>query len=325
MLGPGDLKQKMEDKGLDPSSAAKLAPMVANIAKLAFPGLVVGATIGVGAMLAEMGAAKMREGSRLFYGLGSDPKTAGIAGALGRASGVDAVSKARSLGEALMQGSYGSAYLRSKGINDAGSLTVDKGTNYVRAIDELRRIKSDREAIRVARDVGLEDELWMRDLSNNSYRRLRDSGSRAGSPDERRSEAEYRASKEEFGSNWDRLWRGASQPIVDLGTAFVRGVNNTFDSGYWSKFGSKEWVEKYGGYDMGVSSAAEKARSKNNEDPYIKALNENTRAITENTRVGGGKFASGAIPEGFSAGWKRGNLSETLKSQATLLGGFSIN
>jgi hypothetical protein len=181
-----------------------LAPVIARAASALVP-LAVGAA-GVAAVVgaAESGSAILRADNKAFYTMGGTPGGVGSALALG---GENAATKAMQLADRLREGSYGSAFLRSRGIMDYGPAQVDKSTNYVRSLDALRSVKDINQRIRIARDTGLTDDLWTSDLSQGTYNALKRSRAGAGSEGDRRTEAEYTAKKERLGNIIGKGWK----------------------------------------------------------------------------------------------------------------------
>ena len=206
-------------------SAAELSGGIMGFAGKALPSLLTGLGVAAGGAalygVAEAGDERMRKTNAAFYTMGGSPTSVGEAMALG---GENAGAKAMAFGDRLRQGSYGSAFMHAQGIYDMGPMQTDKSSNYVLGIDALRGIKDDQEAIRVARDTGLTDDLWTRKLNAQTFGELRRSIGNAGSPEELKSEAEYRAGKEMFGNSMNKLWRAVSKPVMAPVGAAVRAL-----------------------------------------------------------------------------------------------------
>lgn len=249
---PAEFQKMMEERGFSSSDASKIAPMVAQVAKIAMPmlaaaipGAMLGSAIYGAYRVAEAGSQRMRVGNAGYYLTGGDPSELGAVRSVG---GQNGYAKAMQFAEAIRGGSYGAAYMRSKGIVDLGPWTIDKDANYLKGLDEFRKIRSNAEATRVARDLNITDDAWVRDLSDETYSRLKEARGNMGSPEERRAEAEYRAMKEMVSGAWDKSVRSTS-------VGFMRGLSNTLDPDFW--FGnplSKNWWEKHAG--IGVSDNA---------------------------------------------------------------------
>lgn len=244
-----DLQEKF---GMNAGDAAKMAPFIQAAAKLALP--VAGAIAGVGAAfaLAEYSAATYRKVGGAYWTAGGTPgETAQMLGI----GGDNAAQKAMSLGSALQQGTYGASYMRGKGVVDLGPYTVDKASNYIRAIDELRKIKTDKQAIRVARDLGMTDDLWMRDLSQPDFERRKSSMAGLGDPGYRAQAATYQNNKDILGNNLERLGAELGNIFTPIINSGAKGLANTFDSGFWKGFiprpgrqsmwSGREWWNKY--------------------------------------------------------------------------------
>ena len=340
--------------GADPDMAAKIAPLAARIATSALPialaatgvAAAVGATTYVGNKSLEIS----RAGSAAYWGAGGSPTTTGRGMALSSFVGKDLTSASMGLGDQLRQGSYGAGYFRSKGIADLGPYTTDKASNYVRAVDELRRIKSDREAIRVARDTGLTDELRFRDLSDTSYERLKKSMAERGSPQSRRDSAEMDAARSEFANNWDQMINKKGAPIVKLGAKALSWLNGD-DDFQWGNPASEAWQKKNAPWMQGISKAVgmasgfvgnpingfidaassisdsiEGLKPKSDKDRADAATSskDRVRQLRDGTeQIGGGGRANG-LPTGWSSSWKLQNTDEALKAQAMMMGAFSV-
>lgn len=302
--------------GLSPAMAQKLAPIVATAAAAALPlagGLIAGGAI-VGLMTSA--AATGRRSSDAFWSAGGTPlETARL-----MALGGDA-SKAMAFGDALRRGSYGSAYMNSRGIYDLGPYSIDKAGNYVRGIDELRKIKSDQQAIRVARDLGLSDELWRRDLDPEQYDRIKRSMDDLATPQARKAYARYRGAGEEFSNQWEKFKMEQGTPWMEAG-ADALGAR-----GFWHQAGTWLQLAAMGtaasslvlGPEMLIPAAAlellglgaegignrtdPKARSVKPEDLKtgngIRMRNAQRRWSNEVETLGGGSRTAGALPPGY--------------------------
>jgi len=255
---------------------------------------------------ANAAAASYRAGGDLYYRSGSSAAGVGQLRGIGAFLGKDAGAASDALAGALHNGSYGAAILNSRGIVDMGSFTKDRGANYIRAIKELVKMP-EAQAIRVARDTGLQDELWLRDLSPESRKRVMDSYGESGSPAERRAEAEYRGSKEILGSKWDRFARQIGAPAVAIATGAIDFVSQVLDPG---------------------AAAREAGRRMSGRKEAKDPVGDNTDAIQDLTRtlkggrdqVGGGSRSMGAVP----AGWKLMTMDSALKGQAMAMGAFGV-
>ena len=149
-------------------------------------------------------------GSAYWTGGGSVGETASVS-AVGRFLGRSASESAGAavgFGDSLHNATFGAGYMRSRGIVDFGGMTTDKDKNYLLGVRALMDEPDRGMATRVAREVGLTDELWMRDLSRGQREELfagmSDDASAAG----RHDEATYRYDKAKISSVWDKITRG---------------------------------------------------------------------------------------------------------------------
>jgi hypothetical protein len=303
----------LQNLGVSAATAGRIAPnvaaaasTVASLASAAMPLLIPGAVALAGAVVvggaANAAAASYRAGGDLYYRSGSSAAGVGQLRGIGAFLGKDAGAASDALAGALHNGSYGAAILNSRGIVDMGSFTKDRGLNYRRAIEELTKMPES-QAIRVARDTGLQDELWMRNLSPESRKRMLDSYDAASSPDEMNSEAEYRGSKVRLGASWDKMVRTIGKPIIDTFNAAIDGLTDPF-------------------------SPSDPALKPKGKASPAKAKDDNTAAVEELTRtlkggrdqVGGGSRSMGAVP----AGWKLMTMDSALKSDAMAMGAFGV-
>lgn len=242
------------------------------------------------------------------YTSGGTPQEIAQLSGIGRYLGMtpeQAGNRAVALGDALRGGGFGAAYMRSKGIVDMGPYTIDKATNQLRVLDELRQIRSESQAVRVARDLGVSDQLWVRDLSDSDYRRLKDGARASGTPEMRRKAARWEATKAELGNWFDRIKLNFIDNITgganrDRNEKALEGLRAAMEPKHANK-------KKSGSGEPG--------------DANTKALEDNTRALRASTeQIGGGKRAAGAIP----AGWRYMMMEEALRGQAAQLGAFAI-
>jgi hypothetical protein len=307
------------------TNLAEMAPAAANIAKLALPIIAAsGAASSVvsGVVLATNRALEMgRAGGAAYWSGGGSAAATGRGMALSNFVGKDLGSAAVGFGDQLRQSSFGAGYFRSRGITDLGPYTTDKTSNYIRGIDELRRIKSDQMAIRVARDTGMTDELRYRDLSNESYNRLRDSMGDRGAPETRKAAAEFDANKAILGNQWDKFTAEIGNAFVPMATSVVHGLNNITDPDYWRlDFGNKDWRRRHGSMlpgDQDSSSPGGIGGGSPMDSTRYRQLKDGAE------QIGGGNRANG-IPAGWSSSWKLQNTDEALKAQVVMMGGFAV-
>lgn len=172
-----------------------------------------------------------RMNAETYYGSGS-----GAVGALqniGNIAGVDATAQAQRFGDTLRQGGYGAAYFRSKGLYDTGVYQTDKGENYMRAVEALATEKNEGLAIRVARDTGLQKELYLRDLSENSRNLALDRNRESwrGGKEGRQVGAELENMNSAFGKMFDSVKESFGKIVYAFGGGLATDAYNTATSG----------------------------------------------------------------------------------------------
>lgn len=206
------------------AAAGETAFLVAAAAAAAIP--IIAAATGGAALMgiayagAESAAGRIQTGTNAFWQSGGSPTELAQGIALG---GENAGAKAEALAGRLRGGSYGAAVARSKGIVDFGDYaTPDKMTNYIKALDLLHNTKDKMQRVRLARDLGLQEDAWTSDLSPSSYKNLKNSRM-AYSDQDRIDEAEYRGSKEQLGGSWDRLMRTVMPKVMNGANAGITG------------------------------------------------------------------------------------------------------
>lgn len=253
-------------------------------------------------------------------------KAMGAAAMLGM-SGGDFANQAVGFGSTLRKGGYGSAYFRSKGLVDYGVYQTDKTTNFVKALDILRNEPNESTAIRVARDAGLSDYLWLRGVDEGTYQSVINAyGPVSGGA--MREGANYRAKIAGLGMSGGIFPQGVGYPLghlvmdqvmpnkIDMLTPFgplgtaIRDMIR--DSGY-ETIGLPM---SFGGTGKGSQSATKELSNAASD------LQDAARTLKENAeQIGGGPRAHGAIP----AGWKYLQMDEALTSGAVgLLGATNI-
>lgn len=297
-----------------------LMPLLGKAGGMALSG--VGAVVG----LANSGAEAMRQGNRAYYEMGGSAGNVGAAMALG---GENAAAKAIQLGDRLREGSFGSAYLRGQGIQDLGPAQVDKSSNYVQALDALRRMPDGPNKVRAYRELGLTEDEWTGDLSPRSFKRLMGSYGSAGSVGERRADAEFHASQDAAGNFLNRLHKAAArQPMKILGdvlgdiadpkAAFSRDAFNEIFSarGLLGETFGDWWDERHGG-------------GKPEQNPYSMSF--------KGQRMGGAQKGWRDVEPGMGkgpstingntstvpAGWRGQAMERALSDQAMHLGAWS--
>jgi hypothetical protein len=293
-----------------------LAPAIANAAKTVLP-IIAGAAAGIGVFaLAEAGDRRTRQGNAAFYTMGGTPGSASQALALG---GENAAQKAVQLGDRLRESTYGAGYLRSRGIVDMGSATVDKGTNYIRSLDALRGISDVNQRIRVARDTNLTDDLWTSDLSPSSYESLKNSRSAAGSVGRRKDSAEFNALKENAGN-------GAGSFLEWLGEG-ARGLVLDTKALLWDLpsgiAGDKEGVQQ----SKDALDMLNRHWNPWYQDAQDKKATQNGGMGFQNVdRVmsGQAETINGSMDGVMPAGWRGSTMGSMIRDQSQYLGSFGL-
>ena len=265
-----------------------------------------------------------------YYGGGSATTTAQQA-AVGGFMGMSSTQMgqfAETLGSRLQGGGFGSALARANGITDVGMYTIDKSQNLMKMIDLLTHIKSNTEAIVVARSLGMEPFLALRDTDQNFVNQLKNSMQPLTDRDKRMAN-DYNAAKQSMDNaidakkNWVATW--ITEPIGtviagQISRALQPGANG---AGQWvanaTTFGTYGVVRDIAAMIFGNGSDKDKAVKENTE-----ALHQHTRALKDGTDWSGGSPLGhrrfGAVPRG----WKFNEFEAALQGQAQMLGAFSI-
>jgi hypothetical protein len=198
------------------------------------------------------------------------------------------------LGDRLREGSVGAGYLRSQGIQYKGRYT-DYSGNYVAAVDALSRVKDVQERVRIAREVGLEEDAWIGDLPDEERRRLLRSRGAAGTDQERRDSAKARSRRERAMNYLGQAASVVGDFIFDtaLGPAM-----DAFD--YLTGGKAPKSVDKPKVTTQGWDRSA------------VRPMGNGPETINGTT--------AGAIP----AGWRGKLLSDVLDNQGIMVGGFTI-
>jgi len=188
-------------------------------------------------------------------------------------------------------------------LNDASAFT--------KVTDAIRRAKTQQEALRLADIFGNRELVQVRDLSNDTYSRLKNVN--ASNPSQRKAAAEFDAEMTIFFNQLDRLKYSLS-PLVKEFADFTGGVNELFN--VFS--GNADWVKMVQGIahsgDVvgigipGLSTIIDQINGMGGKKQEAEAREKQTRAINENTRaikqgreaLGGGSRTQGAIPSGIT-------------------------
>lgn len=321
LMGKEGLEDKMLGMGMSSGMAAKYAPMAAEIAGMALPVLIgAGATAAAVGLIygaAEVSQGVLNKGNKLFYGTGGTPQEIGALMSLG----IDA-ARANDIGNRLRQGGFGSAYMRQQGIVDLGPYTIDKAANAVAAVKALASEKNTARAIMVARDLGLEDQLWVRDLSPSHGEDLMNLRQNMGSEDSRKASAEYNYNKEKLSATWDNTVQGIGIPLLNAINTWVDTTSTVYK---YSPLNALDWVVKQTMYGIGQigggdDSTDEKQKQSDTRDntDAIKNLGRTLKDHAE--MIGGGTRGAGSVP----AGWKMQMWTQSMDNLAATFGAFGV-
>lgn len=310
------------------TSAMALAKLAAPVAVLALAGV----ALKKGADAFANATAPY---SRAHWSGGGTGRQTAAAVLIGSFLGMDPGSvgdRANALSQRLLQGGYGAGHMRARGITGAGWWRANQMGTYLRAIDELRNIPDDERAIRVARDLGLTDELRVRDLSPSTYQALRSSSAAAASPRARRAASEYDANKAIIGRELESMWVSATTPIMKSIASGLTDIRDGFSMSFydatiggWKRLGTtKGWKELFSGdTNPWLEASRERKRKEAEIDSKegVDAIRELTRALRDTTdAINIGNRGGQAVP----AAWRHQMMEDALLHQARALGSWTI-
>jgi len=331
--GEGFSMMPLMNKMFSPGNASALFGEAAgaSISAMAGPFAAAAAAIAGMTVAARAYSAFVRDSAGAHYlGGGNADVTAsarGIAGLAGM-SGTDFAGRAVSFGDFLRSGGPGAGYFRSKGLIDRGWLQGDKTSNMIRAMDILRSEPSEDLAIRAAREAGLSDMMWMRDLSDDTYGRMKGLYGPM-SKSARRQSAEYDAKWAEIGGNVQNyitkpMGRWAQSFIGRLGLFPSTSDMLSTATGFWFL---KDAIQGFGGdvdspIDISWNGKGGGASGTSKDlSEAAEALKDAGRTLKEGAeQIGGGGRSRGAIP----GQWKFMQMEDAITGQAAKLGAFSI-
>lgn len=322
------------------SAIAKRA--AASLAGAALPILLGGAAVaGAGALAIKWGVNGLENqfGAARGYYAGGGGKGYGATSSILGPLGMDprqSADFAVQFGERLRQGGYGASVLRSKGVIDLGRYTINKFENLEKAIDALRKM-DERKAMMVARDVGLSDALWVRDLSQGSYEALKNSGNWQNDPGARLGSAEWQSIKQRTGNSWDQFQNSLTLPFSDMaimtrlreqgrygdmaklaGAAALRyNPLTALGVGVWDHFHPNE-----GNSDKWYNELAKQTTSGSgsSKDDLVSEIRNLTRTIKDQREFIGGGTRSRSMP----TGWKAQQLENVLDGHVQAIGAFTV-
>jgi hypothetical protein len=276
-------------------------------------------------------SAYIREQARGGYYGGGTPHETAQQAALGGFMGMSSSQIgqfAEQFGARLQQGGFGSAFMRANGVTDIGMYTIDKSANLLKAVDLLTHIKSNTEALVVARTLGLEPFLALRDTDQLYRERLMKSMQPLSDSDKREAN-DYTAQKQSLQNRLDASQNWMFTHVFGpMGRYFAGTVENALypkspldwlgnatSGGLYGQV--KDWIQSQVG-GTGLDNNRQKALDENTE-----AIRNHTRALKDGTDWSGGSIGSrrfGATPKG----WKYNQFENALQGQALLLGAFSV-
>jgi hypothetical protein len=307
----GKMSGAMTGAGVSPAVAAKMAPIAASIAKNAMPLLMAagGIALGVGGAIA-VGAAingasnsfldDVKAAGTIGYQTGSSPSDVARMRGIGAFTGRNPGDAADSLAGALHNGSYGASVMAGKGIYDLGSFQGDRGSNYMKAIQALRSLPRE-QAIRVARDIGMSDEMWTYDLNNKQMSELEGMYKPKTQADINQANS-AKIAKTKADVAWDKASSAIGKVLTPLSEGFANAIN----------------PENWGLRPLHISPSKEKGSAKPSPVEKVPAAtNETNRILKSGLETIGG---NSVIP----AGWKLQTMDSALAGQAMMLGAFGV-
>ena len=261
--------------GLPPA----LGKLLGFISQFGATGMIAGGAVGAVAGIAKYGMEQQDAKAKIQYGLGA---TMGQSLRI-RAMGEGAAERAMGFGDVLRSGSMAGGYFRSKGLIDLGQMQTNKATNYLRAIEILRNERNPSVRIRMAREAGLEEDMWRTDVSDENFQKMKDMENAKNTSGERQRNADRRARQEQANSilqdMGDRAGDMINRTVIDMTSLNpVKMVSRFVQNMYWKDFFFPDRGE----------SEAKVTRKGNTNTPgeYVDPLNQRT---PRNEIVGGGE------------------------------------
>lgn len=255
----------------------------------------------------------------MFQSGGTAGETAQLKG-IGTLTGSDGADMARALANHLSQGGQASGFGASAGIHDFGTFDrTDKATNLLKMADYIRAIKSDEEAIRVARVEGVEPLLKLRDVAENVYQDFKKAEQMAASvrtPQDIRNAADLNAEMARFGMEADTLGTRLKESLIP-------GIQDLYSIGANALHAINDEATKLGKWWQDMMGVP--ANHRDGQTDHADATRENTAALRENARAlkdgtyGGGQRARNAVP----AAWG-GSNAHNWSGATARLGAFNL-
>ncbi len=314
-------------EGAGVSSAA-----AAGIATAAAPAIIAAAVAAVGIASRNEAARIGRDAANTYYGAGGGVSGLTSLGNFFGTSGPEEAGNANALGDKLRGGGYGAAYLRQKGIYDLGIWQNDRSENYKRTLDALWSDPNESRAIRVARDLGLSDKMYGRDLNESTRNQILEGEKWRDAEWTRRVGAASQADAQATAGMWDQakigmaaLWHHAGGGLFS--DAYRTATSGDIQGNDVARVGLKALVQGIGGpIGMGlledsIDRAFPHRRSRSNKQATAGdgEFGENVGRAARQETIGGGERMRGAVP----AGWRQIQMDEALQGQAANLGAFN--
>jgi len=261
--------------GLSPG----LGKLLGFISQFGPTGMIAGSAVGAVAAAASYGMEQQDAKARIQYGLGA---TVGESVRI-RAMGEGAAKRAMGFGDVLRSGTLAGGYFRDKGLIDLGQMQTNKATNYLRAIEILRNERNPSVRIRMAREAGLEEDMWRTDVSDENFQKMKDMERAKNTDSERQRNADRRARQEQANAVvqglGDRFGDMVNRTVNDVSTGNpIKILSRFVQNMYWKDFFFPSKDE----------DKAKVTRKGNKSGPgeYVDPLNQRT---PQNEIVGGGE------------------------------------
>jgi len=315
------------------AGVAGRAAGIGAAAAYATPAAIALAAIAVGVASRNEAARIGREHADTFYTAGGGTSGLTSIGNFFGTSGAAEAANANALGDKLRGGGYGAAYLRQKGIYDLGIWQNDRSDNYKRTLEALWNDPNQNRAIRVARDLGMSDKLYGRDLNESTRNQVLEGEKWRDSEWVRRVGAASQADASATSGMWDQakigiaaLWHHAGNGLFS--DAYRTATSGDIQGNDVARVGLKALVQGLGGpIGMGLLEDSidrafphRRARSGKQATAGDGDFGENVGRAAREETIGGGDRVRRAVP----AGWRQIQMDDALSGQAANLGAFNL-